>query len=226
MQQVKDIHTILYHTLLLQIATRGSQCFQNSQMSMNVQFGPREFTSQLPFSIRKGWALSALLTRFSVPLFTSDRNEAQATIHPFAVQRTGKRHSRTNTRSARNVYWGKSTSTNCFACFPATSYGPGGPKKFEKMPSSLYRYEELVNFPGEHPESQEHWPHRDACFFLPSTCFVRSRATMPHGNEAKGIASSLAFLPSFICLLRDLSHCLPLPDQERSGFSRMALPAL
>ena len=36
------------------------------KLSGNVEFGMRELKSQLPFSVRKGFALSALLTRFSV----------------------------------------------------------------------------------------------------------------------------------------------------------------
>ena len=37
----------------------------------------------------------------------------------------------------------KITGTNDLLIFPGRSYGPEGPKKFEKMPSSRYRYEAL-----------------------------------------------------------------------------------
>ena len=45
----------------------GSQGFPAIPQSMNVYFfGSRELNSQLPFSVRKGFALSALFARFSV----------------------------------------------------------------------------------------------------------------------------------------------------------------
>ena len=57
---------------VLQTARRRSQCSQfGSQgfpvdpLSMNVEFGSCELHSLLPFSIRKGFALSALLTQGS-----------------------------------------------------------------------------------------------------------------------------------------------------------------
>ena len=40
-----------------------------------------------------------------------------------------------------NFDGGKITGTNDFTCFAGKSYGPGGRKKNEKMPSSQYRYE-------------------------------------------------------------------------------------
>ena len=56
----------------------------------------------------------------------------------------GKRNSRTSTGSPEKIHGGKITGTNDFCSFfQENLYGPAGPNKIEKMPSNLYRHEDL-----------------------------------------------------------------------------------
>ena len=94
-----------------------SQGFPVVPLSTNSQFGSRELNLQLPFSVRKDFTLSALLTRFSVRTrfflhsdcnrFNSDRNDLRVRWEPPCFPLFGAADIGISEHSCFGVIWGK-----------------------------------------------------------------------------------------------------------------------